>query len=173
VALTSDTTWDPSSAHFAEAEASISAIRSIAYAPDADARAIAALRRIDNPPLLLKEDEGDLYDRLISTVCIAADDLTGQGTTGHEDPDIYPGMKSQISALRTTSLPKEDDHPAMLNISAMRTAESRSTISPQMLSSRWGIGLDTAKRTLAVTTQSGIRNVLAPGSGRYDLRPHG
>jgi hypothetical protein len=170
VALTSDTTWDPSSAHFAEAEASISAIRSMAYAPDADARAIAALRRIDNPPLLLQEDEGDLYDRLISAVCVAADDLTGQGTTGHEDPDIYPGMKSQISALHTTSLRKEDDHPAMLNISAMRTTESRSTITPQMLSSRWGIGLDTAKRTLSVTTQSGIRNVLAPSERKVRLK---
>ena len=111
VELTSDTTWDPSSAHFAEAEASISAIRSIAYAPDADTRAIAALRRIDNPCLLLQEDEGDLYDRLIAAVCVASDDLTGQGTTGYEDPDIHPGLHAKIAAF-TKAAPEHTAHTA-------------------------------------------------------------
>jgi hypothetical protein len=34
---------------------------------------------------------------------------------------------------------------------------------PKDLSKRWAIGLEAAKRTLQVTTQAGIRNVLAPG----------
>jgi hypothetical protein len=39
IILTSDTSWDPSSSHFVEAQASIWSIRTLAYAADADTRA--------------------------------------------------------------------------------------------------------------------------------------
>ena len=165
ITLTSDTSWDPSSNHFAEAEASICSIRTLAYAADADTRAIAALRRLDNPPIMLQEDEGEtlLYDRLVAAVCIASDDLPGMGTSGHTDPDIYDDMAQRISAVETTPT----NGLTGVGIGALRTAERRTTITPQMLSRRWGIGLETAKdtlraTTLRATTQSGIRNVLAP-----------
>jgi hypothetical protein len=162
IVLTSDLPWDPSSQHFAEAEASVSSLRTLAYATDPHTRSIGALRRLDNTPLMLQEDEGaTLYDRLVAAVCVAADDFPGQGTDGYEDTDIYPEIGKQISALSTDVTPKCDD-PMIVGISALRTAERRSTITPQMLSRRWGIGLETAKKTLSVTTQSGIRNVLAP-----------
>jgi hypothetical protein len=35
-------------------------------------------------------------------------------------------------------------------------------INPAVLSKRWGISLETAKRTLEVTTQSAIRNIFGP-----------
>lgn len=162
IALTSDTPWDPSSDHFAEAEASVSALSTLMFAPDLDTRSIAALRRRDITPLMLQEDEGEtLYDRLVASVCIASDDLTGDGTSGYDDPAVYPGMAVQISALSHTNTPTSEGIP-IIGISGVRTAERRTTITPQMLSQRWGIGLDTAKQTLRVTTQSGIRNVLAP-----------
>jgi hypothetical protein len=49
------------------------------------------------------------------------------------------------------------------NISAITTTSSRrSRVSPELLSQRWGIGLDIAKDTLKVTTQKGIRQVAGP-----------
>ena len=46
---------------------------------------------------------------------------------------------------------------------ALSTSQQRSVLTPEVLARRWAIGLDTAKRSLQVTTQAGIRNVLAPG----------
>ena len=48
-------------------------------------------------------------------------------------------------------------------VSALSTSEQSSVLTPEVLAWRWAIGLDTAKRTLQVTTQAGIRNVLATG----------
>ena len=38
----------------------------------------------------------------------------------------------------------------------------KESIDPQMLASNWGIGIETAKRTLKVTTQHGLQMVLHP-----------
>ena len=46
---------------------------------------------------------------------------------------------------------------------ALSTSEQRLVLTPEVLARRWVIGLDTAKRTLQVTTQAGIRNVLVAG----------
>ena len=43
-------------------------------------------------------------------------------------------------------------------------------ITKEILAKRWGIGLDTAHRTLTATTQSGIRRVLHPVERRYKTR---
>ncbi len=56
------------------------------------------------------------------------------------------------------------------NIWAVNTVEERSTITPEVLQKKWGLGLDTAKRTLRVTTQAGMRNVLAPGERKLRHR---
>lgn len=55
-------------------------------------------------------------------------------------------------------------------IAAVSTGLSRPTLTPESLAQRWGIGLDTAKRTLKVTTQAGIRNVLSPGERKVRHR---
>jgi hypothetical protein len=43
-------------------------------------------------------------------------------------------------------------------------------ITKEILAKRWGIGLDTAHRTLTATTQAGIRRVLHPVERRYKTR---
>jgi hypothetical protein len=48
------------------------------------------------------------------------------------------------------------------NVSVVKTSDVQTTITPAVLSKRWGISLETAKRTLEVTTQSDIRNIFAP-----------
>ncbi|KAI2502898.1 Reverse transcriptase (RNA-dependent DNA polymerase) [Fragilaria crotonensis] len=90
-------------------------------------------------------EDGSLADRLVAAVNVAADDTAGDGLSGRNDNDVYP----------------MDDESRKLF--ALSTSDKRSVITPEILSRRWGVGLDTAKRTLKVTTQSGIRNVLAKG----------
>ena len=55
-------------------------------------------------------------------------------------------------------------------ILALTTEEKRSAITPEILSRRWHIGVATAKRTLLVTTQAGVRNVLVPADRRTRQR---
>jgi hypothetical protein len=45
--------------------------------------------------------------------------------------------------------------------------ERHSPVTPEGLASKWGIGLDLAKRTLQVTTQQGIRTAIHPLHRRY------
>jgi hypothetical protein len=52
-------------------------------------------------------------------------------------------------------------------ISAVLTKEQNIALHPLSLSKRWQIGLDTAKATLKVTTQRGIRTAIAPLHRRY------
>jgi hypothetical protein len=152
--------WVPQSSEFAEKEeayakaASVAALLTSGVMPEADAmvwndRHVAALRRLHDCANCIDEDGGDdLTDRLIAQVNVAADDIVGDGLDGHQDPDIY-----------TLS----DEARAVM---ALSTAEKRSVITPEVLARRWRIGLSAAKRTLSVTTQAGIRNVLVPAERR-------
>jgi hypothetical protein len=80
---------------------------------------------------------------------VASDDIPGDGLAGHADPpDVYPLPESTRTLF------------------ALSTDEKRSVITPEVLACRWNIGLLTAKRTLSVTTQVGIRNVLVPAERR-------
>ena len=53
------------------------------------------------------------------------------------------------------------------HISATFTSERHSSISFENLSRKWQIGLETAKRTLQVTTQRGVRTAVHPLHRRY------
>ena len=53
------------------------------------------------------------------------------------------------------------------NISATITSERHSSVNFENLSRMWNIGLETAKRTLQVTTQRGVRTVVHPLHRRY------
>jgi hypothetical protein len=55
-------------------------------------------------------------------------------------------------------------------IFAMSSKERGPVITKEILARRWGIGLDTAHRTLTTTTQFGIRRILHPVERRYRTR---
>jgi hypothetical protein len=55
-------------------------------------------------------------------------------------------------------------------IMKLSTTDRSSAITPEVLSTRWGIGIATAKRTLQATMQTGIRNVIAPGERKVRQR---
>jgi hypothetical protein len=144
-------TWDPSSDQFAKREETCVSSVYVAekllatdHARNAS-RLFSAENSLQSMYAFPGQDDGYLADRLVAAINVAADDIIGDGLSGHGDNDVYP-MDVESRKLFVLS-----------------TCEKRSTLTPEVLSRRWGVGLATAKRTLKVTTQSKIRNVLAPG----------
>jgi hypothetical protein len=90
-------------------------------------------------------DEDDMASLMIAQVKVTADDNDGDGLTGRQDKIIFPPNENRT------------------RIYALSTTEKRSALTPEILSRQWGIGLDTAKKTLQATTQVSVCNVLAPG----------
>ena len=93
-----------------------------------------------------------LAQRLIAAINVAPDDISGYSCEGYMDKDVY-----------SPDLPVH-------TIKALSTAERASVITKEILASRWGCGLDTAKRTLLVTTQAGIRKTIYPCERRMKTK---
>jgi hypothetical protein len=77
-------------------------------------------------------------------VNMASDDIRGYGLEGRRDEEVYP---------------MDPDARLMMKLS---TSGRGSDITKEILSRRWGIGLEAAKSTLKTTTQAGIRRLLHP-----------
>jgi hypothetical protein len=95
--------------------------------------AAQSLRTIQSP---IGQEEGSLAESLVAAVNVAADATVGDGLSGRNDNDVYPlnGESRKLFALSWS--------------------KKRSDTTTEILSQRWGVGLDTAKRALQVTTQS-------------------
>jgi hypothetical protein len=98
------------------------------------------------------DDNADLYDHVIGSVTVAANDIVGDGLDGYEDEEVYERC------------------PEVREISALSTEKRRSVISPEILPRWWGFGLDTANKKLRATTQAGVRNMLAPTEWKVHQR---
>jgi hypothetical protein len=180
IVLTSDQDWEPYSGDFAAKEAEARTI-SLMLAPKAKTNGhnlfemtgedMAAYEMFERPDIksldrvasvahraqALSEptellDELTLATRLIAAVNVSVTDTDGDGLIGRTDEDLY-----------TVS----DDYR---NVSAMSSKERGPVITKEILSKRWGIGMDAAHRTLTVTTQQGVRRVLHPTERRYRTR---
>ena len=64
---------------------------------------------------------------------------------------------------------QESDHTtdASRVVAGLKSTERCPIITKEILARRWGIGLDTAHRTLTATTQLGARRVLHPVDRRF------
>jgi hypothetical protein len=154
--LTSTIPWDPTDGSLADAESRVVKAAVIQEAVECgfqrnQERLIASVCQYSkaftsdlNSSGMARDDNADLYDRVIASVTVATDDDVGDGLDGHEDEEVY----ERCSEVR--------------KVSGLSTDEQRSVITPEILSRRFGIGLETAKKTLRLTTQAGVRNVLAP-----------
>ena len=162
--LTADMPWRPMSTHF-EDEEDAAQRRSAKTATtrsgnpvDNDHRVIAAVRSLDGIGLCpsiadnafpLDPCLDDLGTRLVASVQVhynnAKHDIEEwcpqPGDKCPEDGDVAPRARS---------------------VAKLTTSVRESVLTPQILSQRWNIGLLTAKKTLDVTTQSGLRNIYAP-----------
>ena len=73
-----------------------------------------------------------------------------------------------LSALYTQAITLHDAPTGTVHgIGATFSSERHSSITAENLSRKWNIGIDTAKKTLQVTTQRGIRTAVHPLHRRY------
>jgi hypothetical protein len=154
--LTSKIPWDPTDGSLADAESRVVKAAVVQEAAECgfqrnQERLIASVRQYEkaftsdlNSSGMARDDNADLYDHVIASVTVAAADDVGDGLDSHEDEEVY------------------ERGPEVRKIAGLSTDERRSVITPEILSRRFGIGRESAKKTLRVTTQAGIRNVLAP-----------
>jgi hypothetical protein len=75
----------------------------------------------------------NLYSSLVKCIYVASDDSEGNGLEGGEDDDVYQCR----------------------NILRMESKDRQSTLTPEILARKWGIRLETAEKTLEVTTHKG------------------
>ena len=177
VELTSNVPWEPYSPTFAETEnaarasPSVAALRvTIPRIHDSsevldsdenpthpqrptmsDERCLAVAKRLQRSNDLVELLDSDLAARLVAAVNIESDCVAGDGLEYPDDP---------ICAI------SDEDR----RIFGLSTKERGPIITKEILSRRWGIGLDTAHRTITATTQNGIRRVLHPVERRYRTR---
>ena len=179
VELTDNIPWEPYSEKFAETETaaraapSISALRVLIPRPNLhqfeteeeeneyssnpqrpllmDAYHIADISRLERcAPIELSEGE-ELASRLVSAINIESDCACGDGLDVIDDPICGIAEENRW-------------------IASLATKDRGSVITKEVLARRWGIGLDTAHRTLTATTQLGIRKVVHPVERRYRTR---
>ena len=90
----------------------------------------------------IMDKDDDLADRLVAAVNIDSNERDGDGVAGRQDPDLFL---------------MDDEARQTHAVFALSTSQQRSVLTPEVLARRWAIGLDTAKRTLQVTTQASIK----------------
>ncbi len=151
IELTGPDEWDPHSPTFAEREErNVSGtLKSVDKYDDVTSREIFAVS-------VANDDNGLLGKRLMACVNVAVRDIAGDGLEGREDEEFYE------DGIDVCNLDRE--------ISAIGTSGQKPIITKEILSRRWGIGLDQAHKTLQVTTQRGVRKVLHPLERRYRTR---
>ena len=156
IVVTSSSPWNQNSPSFVAMEETykVSSMNS----RQGDANLIADLFRLymisavntfdnafhDTRTFRLSHDQDNLHHYLIAKVCIKLDPPTiPTDAKAEADPDAY-----YLEAMHTTS--------------SLSTKSSKPGVTPEMLLSKWNIGLIKAKQTLKVMTQAGVRNVLVP-----------
>jgi len=142
IVVTSDQSWDPYSKIFEENEEAAHA-----FDQHRQAELQCHTRRVISAVSV--ESDGTLFDHLcehVNTPDPSHEDLLVDGDSGrNENADFR-------------------------QVDAVSTDQRASEISDEVLARRWGIGLQTAKRTLRVTTQAGVRRILHPVERRFRTR---
>ena len=159
IELTSRARWKPYSTMHEERESQVAKVRYTSNTQNDEeymehnrirqVSAVCSYQPVSSCPTELLKTLGD---RLVATVTVAPDDIVGDGIDGASDIEVYITTGERRA------------------VSVMTSVERRSTITPEILARRWGIGLSTAARTLQVTTQRGLRNVIAPGERKVRQR---
>ena len=109
--------WEPLLSQFAKKESQIACVTTT-NAVSANRHAMnamqlpCAVRSIEQVTRQVYGQEDDLADRLIATVNVAADDMVGNGLTGHVDADVYPmdTESRKLFALSTTEKQTNKQH---------------------------------------------------------------
>jgi len=130
--------------------------------PYGDSRLISAVKINELIPIDVSQPSDDtLHKALIQSVNVCLD----------ED------LESTVAAFNI-SVVKQADEDVLFQpepepdaaVASVQAKQSKPTITPEQLARQWNIGLDTAKRTLKVTTQAGLRNIYIPSDRKTRLK---
>ena len=94
-------------------------------------------------------------------------------SSGYQREDMYKSLINSVDVKFPTVVASvEKLNPAekpMINEygKSSFTTQRHNKISPEMISKKWGCGLDTARNTLTGTTQLGVRSAIGPLTRRY------
>ena len=101
--------------------------------------------------------------RSVCGLSIAGDNYYDKENT----PETVTDDESSVESSDDGS--ERAEHPIAFNISKMKTGNIK--LNAEQLSKRWGIGLQTAMKTLRVTTQKGLRKATHPVQKRFKRQP--
>jgi hypothetical protein len=163
IEMTSDKRWDPSTVGAASRSREEEEHRKIIASVKIDLQTISA-ERPEEPQLRYGESEYDillascsavysertLIQRLVSSVRVAScyDDDDESSTYGADDSSTYGANKTRQMA-------------------AVDTRARHTALTADEVSRKFGVGIETARNTLKVTTQYGIRHAVNPLTRRY------
>lgn len=175
VELSSPSEWNPHSKEFLYAESDANNLKSSTQDHRETDEIISSSRQINAlcsrfkdtciaySPLELQIDpslnENMLYNRLIAAARVIP--LATQSPHANTPDD------------ETDAAPTEDSSSSNIGIHAIRRGDPECAITPDNIAKKWRIGLDSAKRTMRVTTQLGIRSLASPAQRRFNTAmPH-
>ena len=154
VELTSDVEWIPSS--FA---------LSLAEEPGSDSDnelRISSLRARRSEILRSKSTKHRIkscLQTLVATQSLFEVETANEVNTLNQDDPIL----TRIAALTTGGVASTVERNAF----AIRSGDTTSDVTPENIAKRWMVGVETAKSTLSVTTQRGIRSIPNPATRRF------
>jgi hypothetical protein len=128
--------------------------------------------------------EEEAHTRLVSSVKINQDTVCcnpDEPQSEHDDPesdqllvDVSSSLALEtmlpliLSSVRVATYLPETPQDISQNVSAIRSIKTRhSVVSPEELSKKWRVGVNTARQTLKTTTQRGIRTAVQPPTRRH------
>ena len=117
--------------------------------------------RFEEQEAAMLDSSGNLKPRSREPVRIIAS-LHSMPQQGQAECDFGRALEATVQ-VRNRPTAKEKRTATLKSI---KSAEKRPTITPQRLAKNWGIGIALAKKTLAATTQRGVRTVLHPTLSR-------
>jgi hypothetical protein len=128
--------------------------------------------------------EEEEYNRMVSSVHINHETVhcnpnePQMNFDAHESDIVLASVSSTLtmetmlprilSSIRVaTYLPQNPQEDDDRKISAVGSKTRHSDVTPEELSRKWRVGIDTARQTLKVTTQLGVRTAVHPLTRRY------
>ena len=107
-------------------------------------------------------------NRPLSTVDVSESDIILSSISCTYSPKLFVQQVISRVNIATSSRLKQDATTGTgTSIAATASSERHAKLTPEGLAKKWQIGLETAKRTIEVTTQKGIRTALHPLHRRY------
>ena len=186
VELTANLPWEPYSAKFAETEAaarkapSVSALRvtipltsASVHKPEEEEEDRSCSSSNPQRPYILDDRQisvASRWNRADSMIELIDDDefLTRIVSAINVGSEFGP---SEDEAVVSTAHQEPDATTPLARVAAgLKSKERGPIITKEILARRWGIGLDTAHRTLTATTQLGVRRILHPVDRRFRTR---